>query len=94
MLLIHRMSTSSSIILGNGKSLIPTTSNTSTRFPNSEKSLRMENNSGTSDEQVQSGRNSPTKGSDSRRANDERFDHLQNEMTTCLQVTGLIIITR
>ena len=76
------MSTSSSIILRNGKSLIPTTSNTSTEYPNSEKAPRMKNNSGTSEEQVQSGPNSPANGSDSRRAIDERFDHLQNEMIT------------
>ena len=42
----------------------------------------MEHNSGNAEEQVQSGRNSPTNGSDSQRANDERFDHLQNEMIT------------
>ena len=76
------MSTSSSVILRNGKSLIPTTSNTSTKFPNTEKVLRMENNSGNLEEQVQTGRNSLTNGSDSQRANDERFDHLQNEMIT------------
>ena len=40
----------------------------------------MENNSGNAEEQVQSGRKYPTNGSDSQRANDERFDYLQNEM--------------
>ena len=76
------MSFSSSIILRNRKSLIQTTSNTSTKFPRNERVLRMENNSENSDERVQPGRNSPTNGSDSQRANDERFDHLQNEMST------------
>ena len=42
----------------------------------------MENNSENPDGRVQSGRNSPISGSDSQRANDERFDHLQNEMST------------
>ena len=76
------MSSSSSIILRNGKSLIPTTSNTSTELPSNERVLRMEKHSENSNKRVQSGRNSPTNGSDSQRANDERFDHLQNEMST------------
>ena len=42
----------------------------------------MENNSENPDGRVQSGRNSPISGSDSQRANDERFDHLQNGMST------------
>ena len=41
----------------------------------------MENNSENPDEQVQSGRNSPTNKLDSQRTNDEMFDHLQNEMS-------------
>ena len=40
----------------------------------------MGNNSENPDEQVQSGRNSPINELVSQRANDKRFDHLQNEM--------------
>ena len=42
----------------------------------------MENNNNSSDEQVQSARNSPTNGSDLQQANEERFNHLQSEMST------------
>ena len=41
----------------------------------------MENNSDNPDERVQWGRNSPINELGSQRANDERFDHLQNEMS-------------
>ena len=42
----------------------------------------MENNNNSSDEHVQSGRNSPINGSDPQQANEDRFIHLQNEMPT------------
>ena len=42
----------------------------------------MENNKNSSDEQIQSGQNSPTNGSDLQQANEERFNHLQSEMST------------
>ena len=41
----------------------------------------MENNSDNPDERVQWGRNSPINELGSQRANDERLDHLQNEMS-------------
>ena len=75
------MSSSSSIILRNGKSLIPPPSDTSVRFTGSERVIMMENNNEIPDEQVQSGRKSPINELVSQRANDERFDHLQNEMS-------------
>ena len=75
------MSSSSSIILRNGKSLIPPPSDTSVRFSGSGRISLMENNSENPDEQVQSGWNSPINELVSQRANGEKFDHLQNEMS-------------
>ena len=75
------MSSSSSIILRNGKSLIPSSSDTSVKFSSSEKVSMMENNSENPDDRVQSGRNSPINELGSQRINDERFDHLKNEMS-------------
>ena len=53
------MSSSSPIILRNGKSLIPPPSDNSNGFSDSEKVSIMENNSENPDEQVQSGQDSP-----------------------------------
>ena len=75
------MSSCFSIILRNGKSLIPPRSDTSVKSSGSERFSMMENNSENPNEQVQSGRNSPINELVSQRANDERFDHLQNEMS-------------
>ena len=75
------MSSSSSIILRNGKSLIPSSSDTSVKVSSSERVSMMENNSENSDERVESGRNSPINELGSQRVNDERFDHLPKEMS-------------
>ena len=42
----------------------------------------MENNDKSSNEQIQSGRNSPTNASDLQQANRKGFEHLQSEMAT------------
>ena len=75
------MNSSSSILLRNGKSLIPPPSDTSVTFSGSERVNMMENNNENPDEQVQSGRNSSINELVSQRTKDERFDHLQNEMS-------------
>ena len=75
------MISSSSIILRNGKSLIPSFSDTSVKFSSSERVSMMKNNSENPAKRLQSGRNSPINELGSQRVNDERFDHLQNEMS-------------
>ena len=75
------MSTSCPGTLRSGKILASTSSNVLIESPSTQFSS-MENNNNSSDERIQSGRNSPTNGPDLHQANEERFNHLQNEMAT------------
>ena len=76
------MSTSSPRTLRNGKLKAPTSSNVLIKSSSTQLMPSTENNNNSSDEQVQSGRNLPTNVSDPQQANEERFNHLQIEMST------------
>ena len=75
------MSSNSQITLRNGKTLTCTTSTDTTEFTHEEEIVNMENDNENVDEQAQSGQSSSNPGIDSQRANDERFSHLQSEMS-------------
>ena len=64
------MSTSSTRTLRSGKIIASTSSNVLIESPNTQ-FPSMENNQNSSDEQIQSGRNSPTSGPDLQQANEE-----------------------
>ena len=51
----------------------------------------MESNTNPLDEQTQSGRNSPANGISSQQVNEERLNHLQNEMSTLKAMLERII---
>ena len=75
------MNNSSHRTLRSGKIIASTSSNVpieSINTPNS----NMENNNNSSNEEIQSGRNSPTNESDLQRANEEMFNRIQSEMAT------------
>ena len=76
------MSTDPTRVLRSGKLITSTSSNITTESSGTNLFPRMENNHVFSDEQVLSGRNSPTNGSDLQQANEDRFIHLQQEMST------------
>ena len=52
----------------------------------------MENNDNSPNEQIQSGRKSPTNESDLQQANEERFNHLQSEMATLKSMMERLIM--
>ena len=75
------MSTSSPRKLRSGKCLISTSSNTEISASSSETNIYMENNVNLTNEQTQPGSHSPIIGFASQQANEERFNHLQTEMS-------------
>ena len=75
------MSSYSQITLRNGKTLTFTTPTDTTEFTHEEGIVNMETNNENVDEQAQSGQSSSNPEIDSQRANDERFSHLQSEMS-------------
>ena len=75
------MSSNSQITLRNGKTLTCTTSVDSTKLTHEEKGVDMENNSENANEQAQSGQSSSDPEINSQRTHDERFSHLQSEMS-------------
>ena len=75
------MSSNSQITLRNGKILTSTTSAESTEFTRSEQIVNMENDNEIVDDQAQSRQSSSGPEIDSQKANDERFSHLQSEMS-------------
>ena len=75
------MSSISQITLRNGKTLTCTNSVDSTKLTYGEEIVNLENNNENTIEQAQSGQSSSDLGIDSQRTNDERFRHLQSEMS-------------
>ena len=75
------MSSDSQITLRNGKTLTCTTSINSTRPTHEGEIVDKENNNENVNEQTQSGQRSSNSEIDSQRVNDERFSHLQSEMS-------------
>ena len=75
------MSSNSQITLRNGKTLTCTNSVDSTKLTHGEEFVNMENNNENANEQAQSGQSSSDPEIDSQRTNDERFSHLQSEMS-------------
>ena len=75
------MSSNSQITLRNGKIITSTTSAESTEFTRSEQIVNMENDNENVDDQAQSRQSSSGPEIDSQKANDERFSHLQSEMS-------------
>ena len=75
------MSTSSPRNLRSGKCLISNSSDTEISFPSNETNTDMENNVNLTNEQAQARPDSPIHGFDSQQANEERSNHLQNEMS-------------
>ena len=75
------MNNSSPRILRRGNIIASTSSNVKIESTNTQNS-NMKNNDTSSNEQIQSGRNSPTNESDLQQANEQRFNHLQCEMAT------------
>ena len=75
------MSTSSPRILRNGKILFQSSSDTVIRSSSINLSPNMESNTYPLDEQIQSGRNSLANRMSSQQVNEERMNHLQNEMS-------------
>ena len=75
------MSTCSPRKLRSGKYLISTSSVTEIDGSSSETNIDMGKNVNLTSEQTQPGSDSPINGFDSQQANEERFNHLQNEMS-------------
>ena len=75
------MSSNSQITLRNGKTLTGTTSADSTELTHEEQIVNMENDNEKVDDQAQSRQSSSGPEIDSQRANDEKFSHLQSEMS-------------
>ena len=75
------MSTSSPRILRNGKILFQSSSDTVIRSSSINLSPNMESTTYLLDEQIQSGRNSLANRMSSQQVNEERMNHLQNEMS-------------
>ena len=75
------MSSNSQITLRNGKILTSTNSAESTGLTRSEQICNMENDNENVDDQAQSRQSSSSPEIDSQKANDERFSHLQSEMS-------------
>ena len=75
------MSSHSQITLRNGKTLTGTTSAESIELTLSEQIVNMENDNENVDDQAQSRQSSSGPEIDSQKANDERFSHLQSEMS-------------
>ena len=75
------MSSNSQITLRNGKTLTGTNSADSTELTHEEQIVNMENDNENVDDQTQSRQSSSGPEIDSQRANDERFSHLQSEMS-------------
>ena len=75
------MSSNSQITLRNGKTLTGITSADSTELTHEEQIVNMENDNENVDDQTQSRQSSSGPKMYSQRANDERFSHLQSEMS-------------
>ena len=75
------MSNSSPRILRSGIIITSTSSNVLIESSSTQVIPSMENNNNSSDGQVQSGRNSPTNGTDLQQVNEEKFNHLQSEIS-------------
>ena len=75
------MNNSSTGTLRSGKMIASTSSDLQTESPKTQNS-NIGSNNNSSNEQSQSGRNSPTNESDLQQVNEERFNHLQGEMAT------------
>ena len=75
------MSSNSQITLRNGKTLTCTNSADSTKLTHGEEIVNMENNNETANEQAQSGQSPSDPEIESQRTNEERFSHLQSEMS-------------
>ena len=75
------MSSNSQITSRNGKILTSTTSAESTELTRSEQIVNMENDNENVDDQAQSRQSSSGPEIDSQKANDERFSHLQSELS-------------
>ena len=75
------MSTSSPRKLRSGKYLISTSFDTVVSASSSETNTDKENDVNVTSEQTQTGSDSPINGFDSHQANEERFNHLQTEMS-------------
>ena len=75
------MSSNSQITLRNGKILTSTNSAESTGLTRSEQIVNMENDNENVDDQAQSRQSSSGPEIDSQKAIDERFSHLQSEMS-------------
>ena len=75
------MSIESSKVLRSGKVLTDPSTNSSIKNTNYSPNLNMESSSKSPDEINRSGRNSPTYESSAQITNEERFNHLQNEMS-------------
>ena len=76
------MSTSSPRRPTSGKYLISASSDTVISSSSSEPNINVENNVNFTSEQTQTRSDSPINGFDSQQTNEERFHHLQTEMST------------
>ena len=76
------MSTESSKILRSGRVLTNTSQHTPIESTTENLNLNMENSTNSSDEINQSGRSSPTNENTIQQINEERLNHLQNEIST------------
>ena len=85
------MSTSSPRTLRNRKTLIQAPSDTVTWSGSTNLCPNKNSNTNLSEEQTPSGRNSPENGINSHQVNEERLDHLQNEMSTLKAMMERII---
>ena len=75
------MSIESSKVLRSGKVLTDPSSHSSIKNTNCSSNFNMESSSNSADEINQYGKNSPTNENSAQITNDERFNHLQNEMS-------------
>ena len=75
------MSSNSQVSLRNGKTVTCTSSVNPTKLTHEEEIVNIENNNENANEQAQSGQSSPNPEIDSQRTDDERFSHLQSEMS-------------
>ena len=85
------MSIESSKVLRSGKLLIDKPLHSSTENKTRKPNLNMESSGNSADEINRSGRNSPTSENFTQVTNEERFNHLQNEMSTLKAMMEKII---
>ena len=85
------MSIESSKVLRSGKVLTDPSPHTSVKNKICSPNLNMESSSSSADEINRSGRNSPTNENTAQITNEERFNHLQNEMSMLNAMMGKII---